>query len=175
MAVWFEGEHEIQCSIQDVRQALANPGELFAGVTRHMPGLTTVELVEQGADTVTIKTNEGLMKRSNIALHIEAGSVVVEFDEQYEAGSKVTATSHFAHTFTADRAGVKHRLVISDVEAPGFLGFFYRNLGSSKMGNAFLAAHKAYFEGQEASLRAQARSSEHGPEHEHEPESGPKG
>jgi len=37
---------------------------------------------------------------------------------------------------------------MSDVEAPGFLGFFYQRFGSSKTGNAFLAAYKVHFEKQ---------------------------
>ena len=149
MTVWFEGRGEIDCNIQHVKQALDNPGELFVGITSLMPGLTSVELVEQGTNSVTIKTNEGLMKRTNISRRIEAESVVVEFDERYEAGSKVTATSHFTEEFTTSDTGVTHHLVMSDVEAPGFLGFFYRNLGSSRMGNAFLAAYKTHFEEQD--------------------------
>ena len=86
------------------------------------------------------------MKRTNISKRIEADSVVVEFDEQYETGTKVTATSHFADEFTASDTGVSYRLVMSDVEAPGFLGFFYRKFGSSNIGNAFLAAYKTHFE-----------------------------
>jgi hypothetical protein len=35
---------------------------------------------------------------------------------------------------------------MSDVEASGFLGFFYRRFGSSKTGNAFLTAYRAHFE-----------------------------
>ena len=34
----------------------------------------------------------------------------------------------------------------SDVVAPRLLGFFYRRFGRSKMGNAFLTAHKAHLE-----------------------------
>ena len=113
-----------------------------------MPGLTSVELVEQGDGSVTIKTNEGLMKRTNIDKRIEADRVVVEFDERYEAGSKVTTTSHFSDEFTASETGVTYRLVMSDVEAPGFLGFFYQRFGSSKTGNAFLTACKTHFEKQ---------------------------
>jgi carbon monoxide dehydrogenase subunit G len=83
MSVWFEGSNEIECNIQQVKQALENHGELYVGVISLMPGLTSVELVEQGSDFVTIKTNEGLMKRTNISKRIEAESVVVEFDEEY--------------------------------------------------------------------------------------------
>jgi hypothetical protein len=115
-----------------------------------MPGMTSVELVDQGSDFVTIKTNEGLMKRTNISKRGEGDGVVVEFDEVYEAGSKVTATSHFSESFTASDAGVTYRLTMSNVEAPGFLGFFYSKFGSSKTGNAFLSAYKTYFESQSA-------------------------
>jgi hypothetical protein len=148
MSVWFEGSNEIECSIQQVKRALENHGEHYVGVTRLMPGLTTVELLEQGIDSVIVKTNEGLMKRTNISKRIEAERVVVEFDEQYEAGSKVTVTSHFSDRFSTSDTGVAHSVVISDVEASGLLGFLYRRFGSSKTGNAFLAAYKTYFENQ---------------------------
>ncbi len=72
--------------------------------------------------------------------------MTVEFDEEYQAGSKVTVTSHFVHEFVAADRGLTHRLVVRDVAAPGFLGFFYRKFGGSKMGTALLAAEKAYFE-----------------------------
>jgi hypothetical protein len=146
--VWFEGSLEIDCDIGQVRRALESPGELYVGVDSLMPGLTSVELVEQGNDSVTISTNEGLMKRTNISKHVEADRVVVDFDESYEAGSKVTTKSHFSEEFTTGNTAVTYRLVMSDVEAPGFLGFFYQRFGSSKTGNAFLTAYKAHFEKQ---------------------------
>ena len=148
MSVWFEGDGEINCSIEHVMRALENPGELFVGIVSLMPGMTSVELVEQGGNSVTISTNEGLMTRTNISKDIEADRVVMTFDEKYEAGSKVTATSHFSDEFTSSDTGVTHRLVMSDVEAPGFLGFFYQRFGNSKMGNAFLAAYKNHLEEQ---------------------------
>lgn len=148
MSAWFEGDNEIDCDIRQLKDALKDHGEHYVGVIRLMPGMTSVELVEQGTDFVTIKTNEGLMRRTNISKRIDAERVVVEFDEEYEAGSKVTTTSHFSDEFTTSDTGVTHRLVMSDVGAPGFLGFFYRTFGSSKTGNAFLTAYKAYFEKQ---------------------------
>lgn len=148
MSVWFEGSREIDCDIGQVRRALENPSELYVGIVSLMPGLTSVELVEQGNDSVTIRTNEGLMKRTNISKHVETDRVVVDFYESYEAGSKVSTTSHFSEEFTTGDIGVTYRLVMSDVEAPGFLGFFYQRFGSSKTGNAFLAAYKAHFEKQ---------------------------
>ena len=89
-----------------------------------MPGLTSVELEEQGSDSVTIRTNEGLMKRTDISKRIEAHGAVVESDEEYQAGSKVTVKSHFLDEFAASDTGVKHRTVIGGAEAPGLLGFF---------------------------------------------------
>lgn len=71
-----------------------------------------------------------------------------QFDERYEAGSKVTTTSHFSEDYTTGDTGVTYRLVMSNVEAPGFLGFFYKRLGSSKTGNAFLQACRAHLEEQ---------------------------
>ena len=82
MSVWFEGSSEIEYNIQQVKHALEHQGKHYAGVISPMPGLTSVELSEQGSDFVTIKTNEGLMKRTNITKLIEAESVVMEFDEK---------------------------------------------------------------------------------------------
>ena len=148
MSVWFEGASEIRCGIEQVKRSLDDLGDHHVGVIGLMPGLTSVVLVEQGTDSVTIRTNEGLMKRTNIAKRLEAQSVVVELDEEYAAGSKVTTNSHFVHEFTSSDTGVSHRLVMSDVEAPGFLGFFYRKFGAKKMGNAFLKAYEDYFANQ---------------------------
>ena len=148
MSVWFEGKSQIDCSLEQVERAFGGYGDHYVGVISLMPGLTSVELVDQRPNSVTIRTNEGLMKRTNIARRIELESVVVEFDEVYEAGSKVTVSSHFSEQFTPSGAGVTYRLVITDVAAAGLLGFFYRKFGSSKMGNAFLTAYKAYFEKQ---------------------------
>ena len=146
MSVWFEGDSEIDCSIQQVKHALEDLGGHYVGVIGLMPGLTSVELVDQGTDSVTLKTSEGLMRRTSIAKRIEDDRVVVEFDEEYRAGPRVTVTSHFVDEFAPSDTGVTHRLVVSDVEAPGFLGFFYRRFGRSKMGDAFLTAYKDYFE-----------------------------
>ena len=149
MSVWFEGYSEIKCNIQQVKHAIENHGEHYVGVISLMPGMTSVELVEQGSDFVIIRTNEGLMKRTNISKRIETESMVVEFDEEYQAGSKVTTKSHFSDEFMTSETGVKHRTVMSGVEAPGLLGFFYRKLGSSNIGNAFLTSYKVYFEKQD--------------------------
>jgi hypothetical protein len=146
MSVWFEGSNEIECNITQVKDALEDLGEYYVAVTGFMPGLTSVELVEQGSDFVAIKTNEGLMKRTNITKRIAAEQVVVEFDEEYQAGSLVTAKSHYLDEFTTSDTGVRHRVVISGIEAPGFLGFFYRNFGKSSIGKSVLDSYKSYFE-----------------------------
>ena len=146
MSVWFEGSNEINCTIQQVKNAFENHGEHYVGVIGLMPGLNRVELMEQGSDYVIIGTNEGVMKRTNISILIEAKKVVVELDEEYQAGSKITTKSHFLDDFTVSNTGVRHRIVISDVEAPGLLGIFYRKFGSSNIGNAFLKSYKSYLE-----------------------------
>lgn len=146
MSTWFEGSNEINCTLQHVKDTLKNHGEHYAGVISLMPGLTSVELVDQGPDFVIIKTNEGLMKRTNITKRIEADSIIVESDEEYQAGSKITTKSHFLDEFTISDAGVKHRTVMSGIKATGVLGFFYRTFGSSNIGKAFLKSYKTYLE-----------------------------
>ena len=148
MSVWFEGSNEIECNIQQIKHALKDHGEHYVGVIRLMPGLTSVELVKQGSDFVIIRTNEGLMKRTNISKLIETERVVVEFDEEYKAGSMVTTTSHFVGEFTTTDTGIKHRIVITDIKASGLLGFFYRVFGRSSTGRAFLKSYKTCFEQQ---------------------------
>lgn len=125
MSVWFDGENELECGIEDVKQSLEELGAHYVGVIDCVPGMTTVELLDQTSDSVTITTNEGIMKRTNITVHVEAERVLVELDERYQAGSKITTTSHFVDEFTTSATGVTHHLVISDVAAPGFLGYFY--------------------------------------------------
>ena len=146
MTIWFEGTSEISCTPREVGEAFRDPGHAYAAIVGFMPGMTSVELVDQGADWLTIKTNEGLMKRTNVATDISDDSIVVEFDEEYQAGSRMTITSHMRSDFVPSSDGVAHHLVISDLVAPGLLGFFYRRFGSSKMGKAFLASHQAHFE-----------------------------
>ncbi len=146
MTIWFEGSIEIECTMQQVKDAFDNLGKHYVGVIGFMPGLTSVELVDQGDDFVTIRTNEGLMKRTKFSKQIEAERVVVEFDEEYKAGSKITTKSHFIEEFITSDSGVQHRTELSGVESPGLLGFFYRNFGKSSIGNALLNSYKSYFE-----------------------------
>ena len=146
MPVWFEGSNEIECDIEEVKHALENPGDYYKAVTSLMPGLTSTELAEQTSDSVIIKTNEGIMKRTRISKRIEGESLAVDFDEEYQAGSKITVNSHVLDEFIKSEIGVQHRIVISDVKARGILGFFYRAFGKSSIGNALLNSAKAYFE-----------------------------
>ena len=88
------------------------------------------------------------MKRTNISKRIEAESVYVDFDEEYQAGSNITVKSRVSEAFITSDAGVMHRTVISGVEAPGLLGFFYRKFGKSSIGKALLNSCKTYFEEQ---------------------------
>ncbi len=146
MAVWFEGSDTLPCQVDDVARDVADLGAHFATVVARMPGLTDVELVDQGPDSVTIRTNEGTMLRTGISAGRVGDGVVLEFDEKYEAGSRVTTTAHFRHEFTPVAAGVRHRLVISDVGAGGLLGFLYRRLGSSRIGGAVLSSYRSSFQ-----------------------------
>ncbi|MDH3680713.1 MAG: hypothetical protein OEV40_12255 [Acidimicrobiia bacterium] len=146
MSVWFEGSNQIDCTIDSVKHEVENLGEHYAGVISLMPGLASVELVQQGDDSLTIRTNEGLMTRSGVSKVVDVNRVVVEFDEEYQAGSRITTRGHFVDEFTATDVGVTHHLVISDLTASGVLGFFYRNFGKSRIGRALLTAHKAYLE-----------------------------
>ncbi len=145
MSIWFEGRAAIRCSMRRVDDALADLGAYYRGVTELMPGMTSVELLDQGEDFITIRTNEGLMTRTNISRHADGDRVTVEFDEAYKAKS-LTVTSHHVDEFTPSDDGITHRLTISGVEAPGLIGFFYRRFGSSNIGRAFMQAATNHLE-----------------------------
>lgn len=145
-AVWYDGVIELECSIEEVKQSVEDLGRHYVGVVGRMPGMSGVELVEQSDDSVTIKTNEGTMRRTSISTRVDTDSVVIELDEEYVAGSRVTTSSHFRDEFTRAGSGVTLRVVISDVRTRGFLGFLYRTFGRSTMGKAFLAANADYFQ-----------------------------
>ena len=146
MKAWFEGTTQIDCDLQTVKTSVADFGTHFLGVVRSMPGISEAELLEQGEDFVTIRTNEGVMRRHNIECSVGDDKVILSFDEVYET-SKVTGRSHFEDTYTASNSGgVQFHSVVSDVQANGVLGFLYRRFGSRNMGKAFLSSQKKYFE-----------------------------
>ena len=103
MSVWFDGSQQIDCSIEDVKRALQDPGDLYAGVVRHMPGMTSVEVLERSAGSVIIQTNEGTMTRTAITVNLDHDPVTLDVDEEYQAGTSVTTTAHFRDEFTPHR------------------------------------------------------------------------
>ncbi len=143
---WFEGSSKIECSFQSLEHAIENHGKFYEGVVSCMPGISSVELLENGKDYLIIKTNEGIMKRTNIEKSISSDIIVVEFDEEYSAGKTVTAHSHFLDKFTSTENGIRLETTISDVKAPGILGLIYRLFGSANIGKAILRSYKTYLE-----------------------------
>jgi len=59
------------------------------------------------------------MNRKNISKRIEADGVILEFDEEYQAGPMVTVKSHYLHEYAKSSAGVNHHIILSGVEAFG--------------------------------------------------------
>lgn len=129
-----------------MRRDLENIGDHYLGLTSMMPNLTSIELVEHGTDFVTIKTNEGLIKRSKISKLLNSDSLVLEYDEETQTGSMLTTQAHFKDKFTKNGNKVIHRTIISDFKAPGLLGSIFRKIGKTKTGNTFLTTYKTYFE-----------------------------
>ena len=145
-AIWFEDSNQINCKIKDVEDSITNLGKHFTELISLMPGMKEVALIEQGADYVKIKTNEGLMTRREISITKENEHIILEFNEEYQAGKTVNTNAHFFQKFEFNGNVINHHLVISDLTAPGFMGFLYKNFGSSNMGKAFLETYKTYFE-----------------------------
>lgn len=102
MSVWFEAEGEINRTLDDVKTAVGSLGALSRGYWL-MPNITSVELVHQSPDSVTIQTNEGLIQRTNITRQVAADRLTVAFDEEHRAGSMVRSNAHFVDEFTPRR------------------------------------------------------------------------
>ncbi|NND05550.1 MAG: hypothetical protein HKN87_04145 [Saprospiraceae bacterium] len=143
--IWYQKSIMIDCSIEDINKSLNNLGEHYEELMTVYPGMTTVELIEHDRDYVTIKTNEGLMKRTNISVTILKDKTLVEFDEEYIT-SKLTTNSHFVEIFKDKNNNTELNLEISNLTAPGFLGFFLRNFGSKNIGNGFLDSYRKILE-----------------------------
>jgi len=139
--IWYKESTMIACKIEDINKSLSNIGEHYKGLISVYPGMTTVEIIEQGVDYVTIKTNEGTMKRTNISVDASEDMILVEFDEEYIT-SKITTNSHFVEKFEAKNDIIELNIEISCLVAPGFLGFFLRNFGSKNIGKGFLDSYK---------------------------------
>ena len=50
--IWFQDSILINCNPKIVNNSLNNLGEHFKKVISELPGMTTVELIEQGSDYV---------------------------------------------------------------------------------------------------------------------------
>jgi hypothetical protein len=57
-----------------------------------------------------MEDSPSLLKRTSITKLVEAERVVVEFDEEYQAGSKIMTKSHFLDEFTTRAALVMQAL-----------------------------------------------------------------
>jgi hypothetical protein len=143
---WFEGSIRIDGTLLKVENSLKKLEQHYLGVIKNMPGLTAVELLDVGSNFLTIKTSEGVMKRTDISMVIADEKITVEFDEEYSAGKMITTRAHFIEQFEVKGNGLLFHLKIGDLEAPGFLGFFYRNFGSKNIGEAFLNANRQFLE-----------------------------
>ena len=146
MSIWFEGENEVNCSLDQVCHALDDLGGHYLALLEFLPSVTSVELVDQSGDSVTIRTNEGLIRRTNITRELTEDRATVEFDEVFE-GPRVTINARYVDEFTRHSSGVRHHLTISDMKTRGFLGSLYRMFGARSNGKAFLGAYKACLEG----------------------------
>ena len=146
MSIWFESSNEIECNIQKVKESFNNYGKHYMGIISLMPGLTNVKIIEEGPGFVSIRTNEGIMKQTNISKIVQDDKLIVEYDEDYQAGKKINVKTHYLDEFIFVENKVKHRTVLSNVKATGILGFFYKIFGKSSIGNAILKSYKTFFE-----------------------------
>lgn len=144
MSTWFDGTRHLPVTLDHVREATRDHGTHVLGVVERMPGMRGVELLETGAESVVVRTDEGLMTRTAMHRLADARRVVVDCDEHYRAGRAVTATSHMRVEAVPDGDGVLVRITVTDLAAPGPLGFVYRLFGAQRMGKAWLDAYEGY-------------------------------
>ena len=139
--IWFQKSTRIDCNLEYVNRSLVNLGEHYKRLISMYPGVTAVKLIDQGNDFVTISTNEGTMKRTNISVTRLENRIIIELDEEYIT-SALTTNSHIVEIFEIKDDKVELQIEISNHKAPGFLGFFLRNFGSKNIGNGFLDSYK---------------------------------
>jgi uncharacterized protein YerC len=145
-SVWFDGSIQINCSLKKINDSFKNIGKSYTEITKLMSGINMAKLVKQGDNFVTIQTNEGIMKRKNISKKIQENTIVIEFDEEYQAGKSTTTISHHLEEYAVKDSKINYHLIISDVTASGFLGLLYRIFGKKNIGNAILKSYKTYLE-----------------------------
>jgi predicted AlkP superfamily pyrophosphatase or phosphodiesterase len=59
--IWYQDSTMLNCNIEQFTKSLSDLGEHYKKLISVYPGITFVELKEQGKDQMTIKTNEGMM------------------------------------------------------------------------------------------------------------------
>ena len=93
-----------------------------------MPGNSEAELLEQGDDFVTIRTNGSAMRRHNIECSVGDDEVILRFDEVYEAEVH-RKIAHFEGASTAPNSGgVQFCRAVSDVRANGVLVLLFSQI-----------------------------------------------
>lgn len=144
--IWFKDSCKVDCSLHTALNSLNNKGRHYEQVVRLMPGISESNLVNETSDSISIQTNEGLMKRDNIIIEKHDEWVTIEYHEEYIAGKAMTSKSQIKEKFVKDDKGISYLLTISNVKATGFLGFFYRLFGKNSIGKALMNSHKTYLE-----------------------------
>ena len=86
------------------------------------------------------------MKRTNISKRIEADRVVVEFDEEYQAGRMLTTEAHFTDEFTKERHRGHASHCDKQPEGPWDSRLLLSDLRPGKYGACLLGFDKSYFE-----------------------------
>lgn len=130
--------------LKAIVDGLSDPGTFFSEVTSLMPGISVSRLLGQEDGRIEIETNEGRMTRTNVIVKRDEAEVIVEFDEKYHAGKFITAQSHHLHRFERISDGTDCHILITDVKAPGLLGFMYRLFGAKNIGSALLKSYGKY-------------------------------
>ena len=145
MKDWFKGNIVVNTSLSIIKEAFENHDNHFQKAVLSMPGMTKAEVLESGTDYVTIRTNEGLMKRTKIKKTSEENELLVEFEENYDGGKVVEVTSQYIFKFTSLNDQVNVECTIRLLKTKGFLGFIYKKLSSKSIGKATLNSYKKVF------------------------------
>lgn len=69
--------------------------------------------------------------------------MIIEFDEEYQT-KLITVKTHYKNDFIASKDKVIHRVILSEVESQGFLGFLYKRFGKFNIGDGVLKWYKTH-------------------------------
>jgi hypothetical protein len=111
MKIWFTGNTTLQCSFEKIKTETKQINLFITSIVGRMPGITSVEIMAEDIGFVKIKTNEGVLTRTNIVVSSDHSTITISSNEHYIAGKMIQVEADFKEAFHIDETGnIKYHL-----------------------------------------------------------------